>query len=381
MLPVVILGSGLAGITVARELRKLDQETPLAIVTADDGTFYSKPNLSNACTAGKSAAQLALTPAAQLAAQLGVEIVPHTPVSRVLPAQRVLETATGQLVYDRLVLAVGAHPIRLALAGDGAAEVLSVNNLSDYAGFREKLAGKQRVAILGAGLIGCEFANDLRSIGIAVEVFDLSPQPLGRLLPTQAAVFLRERLEAAGVRFHFETSLVAVDKHGAGYRLTDSQGAVHTADLVLSAVGLKPATELASAAGLTVNRGIVTDRQLRTSDPHIYSLGDCAEVQGLVLPFVLPIMQAARALAKTLAGAATEVVYPAMPVVVKTPACPTVVCPPPQGSQGAWREESSAVGVRALFEDGAGNLLGFALLGGDAVKEKTALAARLPAWL
>jgi len=381
MLPVVILGSGLAGITVARELRKLDQETPLTIVTADDGTFYSKPNLSNACNAGKSAAQLALTPAAQLAAQLRADIVPHTPVSRILPAPRVLETAAGQLAYDKLVLAVGAHPIRLALAGDGAAEVLSVNNLADYAGFREKLAGKQRVAILGAGLIGCEFANDLRAIGIAVDVFDLSPQPLGRLLPAQAAAFLRERLEAAGVRFHFETSLVTVDKHGAGYRLTDSRGAVHAADLVLSAVGLKPATELASAAGLTLNRGIVTDRQLRTSDPHIYSLGDCAEVQGLVLPFVLPIMQAARALAKTLAGVATDVVYPAMPVVVKTHACPTVVCPPPQGSQGAWREESSAAGVRALFEDGAGNLLGFALLGEQAVMEKAQLATRIPAWL
>jgi len=99
------------------------------------------------------------------------------------------------------------------------------------------------------------------------------------------------------------------------------------------------------------------------------------------LPFVLPIMQQARALAKTLTGTPTSVSYPAMPVVVKTPACPTVVCPPPAGAAGAWREEVlQATGVRAVFEDAEGNPLGFTLAG-DSVKDKQALAAQMPAWL
>ena len=92
---------------------------------------------------------------------------------------------------------------------------------------------------------------------------------------------------------------------------------------------LRPRTSLAHEAGLAVNRGIVTNRLLATSAPNVHALGDCAEVDGHTLPYVMPIMQQARALAATLAGTPTPVLYPAMPVIVKTPACPTVVCPPP----------------------------------------------------
>ena len=384
MKPVVILGSGLAGISAVRELRKLDTARPVVIVTLDDGGFYSKPSLSNALAAGKSAAQLALTPREGLAAQLKAEIRPHTRVTQLLPAERAIETDGGRIAYEKLVLALGAQPIRLPIEGDGAAAVLAVNNLADYAAFRAGLEGRQRVAILGAGLIGCEFANDLRVAGIEVDVFDLAPQPLGRLLPPQAAGFFRHKLEAAGVRFHFDTSIVRIDRTGDGFRLTDKQGGSHLADLVLSAVGLKPETALAQAAGLKVGRGIVVDRRLASAGfPHIFALGDCAEVGGaggLVLPFVLPIMAAARALAKTLAGTPTDVAYPAMPVVVKTPACPTAVCPPPAGAPGAWREEVTAEGVKALFEDAAGRPVGFALTG-SAAAERQALGASMPAWL
>ena len=377
---VVILGSGLAGISVARELRKLDKEVPLSIVTADDGGFYSKPSLSNALAAGKTAAQLVLTPREALAAQLKVEIRARTRVIRLLPNEHAIETDSGRIEYRRLVLALGAQPIRLPIAGSGAAEILSVNSLGDYAAFRSRLAGANQVAILGGGLIGCELANDLRLAGLAVNVFDLAPQALGRLLPAQAAEFFRARLDAAGVRFHFNTGIDRVDRTRDGMVLTDTQGKEFSADLVLSAVGLRPETELARVAGLKVNRGVVADMLLASSDSDVFAVGDCAEVQGLVLPFILPIMQQARALAKTLAGTPTAVSYPAMPVVVKTPACPAVVCPPPAGVAGAWREEADPGGVRALFQDAASKPLGFSLVG-EAVKDKQALAAQMPVTL
>lgn len=378
--PVVILGSGLAGISVLRELRKLDQALPVVVVTADDGAFYSKPSLSNALAAGKTAEQLGLSSAEQLAAQLNAEFHTATRVENIRADEHELVTDHGPVAYSRLVLAVGARPIRVPLDGDGATEVLSVNSLGDYARFRQQLEGVQRVAILGAGLIGCEFANDLAAAGIRATLFDRSPQPLGRLLPPRSAQFFRERLEAVGVSFHFDSTLSRVDRQGAALLLTDNRGLQTTADLVLSAIGLQPAVELAQAAGLAVNRGIVVDSRLATFNPDIYALGDCAEVQGLVLPFVLPIMQCARALARTLAGEAAAVAYPAMPVAVKTPACPTVVCPPPAGSAGEWQETLTATGARAVFRNAADEMLGFALLG-DALQEKQELAAQVPAWL
>ena len=112
----------------------------------------------------------------------------------------------------------------------------------------------------------------------------------------------------------------------------------------------------------------------------MFALGDCAEVEGLVLPFVMPIMQAARALAKTLAGTRTVVSYPAMPVVVKTPAHAVVVSPPRPGSEGQWDVTVSDQGARALLRDDQGRVVGFALTGA-AVAEKQALTKELPPWL
>ena len=380
MKSIVILGSGLAGINLAREFRKIDSESSLTVVTADDGNFYSKPMLSNGLTMKKSPAQLVLTQKDALATQIKADLRTHTQVLRILPGEHAVETSGGRIAYDKLVLALGAHPFRLPLQGDGAADVLSVNSLDDYTAYRQKLEGKQKIALLGAGLIGCEFANDLRGTGVEVDSFDVLPQALGRLLPPQTAAFFKKKHEEAGIRFHFNTSVARVDREGAGYRLSDDKGNSWSVDLVISAVGLKPAIELAQAAGLKVNRGICVNKLLATSDPDIHALGDCAEVEGLVLPFVMPIMQCVQALSKTLSGNPTEVRYPAMPVSVKAPFCATAVCPPPAGAQGEWHEEVTDTGVKALFQDAAGNALGFALVG-DKANDRVALAPKMPAWL
>jgi len=377
MSAIVIIGTGLAGYTTAREFRKLDAATPLHLISRDDGSFYSKPILSNALALKKTPAQIALNAAADMERQLAATVSTHSLVTAIDPAAHHIIVNDAAIAYTRLVLAVGADPIRLPLAGDAADDVLSVNDLSDYTRFRHVLDGKRRLVILGAGLIGCEFANDLRSAGIDVDVIDPAPQPLGRLLPPRAAVFLRAALEAAGVHFHFGTTAQSVARAATGITVALANGATIEADLVLSAIGLRPRVDLARDAGLTINRGILTNALLQTSAADVYALGDCAEVAGFNLPFVMPIMQAARALARTLHGTATPVNYPAMPVVVKTPACPTVVCPPPAGVEGQWQESVAADGVRALFHDTAGALRGFALVGA-ATKDKQALTKDIP---
>jgi rubredoxin---NAD+ reductase len=384
--PVVILGSGLAGYNVAREFRKLDTATPLVVISRDHAGFYSKPMLSNALAGKKTAATLVMKDAAKMAAELNAQVLNHTEVTGIDTAARQLTLGNGStLAYRDLVLALGADPIRLPLQGDAADTVLSVNDLDDFARFAEALdtakAGQpaQRVAILGAGLIGCEFANDLLHRQIEPTVLDLAERVLPRLLPAEASERLQAKLQAGGAQFRFGVGASAVNRSADGLQLTLTDGSTLSTDLVISAIGLKPRAQLASAAGLNVARGVVVNRQLATSAPHVHAVGDCAEVEGTLLPYVMPIMQQARALAATLAGNPTPVAYPAMPVVVKTPAWPTVVCPPAANAQGEWQVTADDEQIVARFVAGD-QLLGFALQG-KAVAQRQALAQQVPAVL
>lgn len=376
--PIIIVGTGLAGYNLAKEYRKLNQERPLMLLTADDGRNYSKPMLSTGFTKQKSADELAQADAATMAQQLKAEIKTFVQVSAIDTAARTLTLNNGEtLTYGELVLAWGADVFRPPLAGDGVDQVYSINDLLDYDRFRKAVEGKQNVVIIGGGLIGCEFANDLRNGGFKVDVVEPLGRPLPTLLPEPASAAVREALEELGVVFHFGPHVKAVEQQGAGLSVVLSDDSRVAADIVISAIGLRPRIQVAKDAGIAVNRGIQVDRFLKTSAPHVYALGDCSEVEGNVMLYVLPLMTGARALAKTLAGEATAVSYPPMPVAIKTPVCPVVVAPIPPGTAGEWHIQADGRNVNAQFKDASGTLRGFALTG-DATNDKNALAKLLP---
>ncbi len=375
--PVVIIGTGLAGYNLAREFRKLDPQTPLLLITADDGRSYSKPLLSTGFAANKDADSLGMATAGAMAEQLNAEIRTHTRVTRLDPTHRRVWIGNEPVPYRDLVLAWGAQTIRVPVAGDAADAVYPINDLHDYGRFRAAAAGRRRVLILGAGLIGCEFANDLLQGGHEVDLVAPSEQVMPGLLPLQAAEAVKRGLEGIGARFHLGATLERLQRSTDGLQATLSDGSQRACDLVVSAVGLRPRTELAAEAGLEVKRGIVVDRLLKTSAEHVYALGDCAEVEGLSLLYVMPLMAGARALAKTLFGNPTFVSYGPMPVTVKTPACPVVVSMPAAGSAGSWSVEARGNDVKALYLGACGELLGYALTGA-AVQERLALNKQLP---
>ena len=248
--PIVIIGTGLAGYSTARELRKLDKETPLVVISADDGQFYSKPMISNALASSKTAQTLPINSAVQMAKQVNATVRTRTRVSAIDPAAHQVTIGTESVGYAKLVLAAGADQIRLELAGDGADQVLSVNDLIDYARFRAAIEGAKNIVILGAGLIGCEFANDLAGAGFEVDILDIAPQPLGRLLTPAGGAIMQRKLAAAGIRWHLNTSAASVERAGQKLRVTLTNGEQLSADAVLSAIGLRPRTGLAQAAGL-----------------------------------------------------------------------------------------------------------------------------------
>lgn len=378
--PLVIIGTGLAGYNLAREWRKLDAETPLLLITADDGRSYSKPMLSTGFSKDKDADGLAMAEPGAMAEQLKARILTHTRVTGIDPGHKRIWIGEEQVEYRDLVLAWGAETIRVPVQGDALDAIFPINDLEDYARFRAAAAGKRRVLLLGAGLIGCEFANDLSAGGYQVDVVAPCEQVMPGLLHPAAAAAVQAGLQGLGVRFHLGPVLNRLERAGESLEAHLSDGQVIPCDLVVSAVGLRPRIDLATESGLEVNRGVVVNRELRTSHANIYALGDCAEVDGLNLLYVMPLMSCARALAQTLAGKPTAVSYGPMPVTVKTPVCPLVVSPPPRGSDGQWRVEGSGADLKVLCRDTAGRLLGYALTGA-AVSEKLSLNKELPALL
>jgi len=376
MKPILIVGAGLAGYTVARELRKLDKAIPIVIVTADSGGFYSKPMLSNAFAQGKTAAQLASQDAGKMAQQLDATILANTQVHAIDSVGKSIDTGHGPLDYDRLVLAVGASPIRLKLAGDAANSVMSVNHLAHYQALRDRLdsrSGPSRIAILGAGLIGCEFADDLAGAGHRVTLIDPQAQPLAAIAPHDVGSALAEALVRRGVTLRLGVSAVEINHVRGEFDLSLGNGDIVAADLVLSAVGLRPDLQLATQAGLATERGIVVDAFGQTSAPDIYALGDCAQYglddgTSTTLPYIAPLMSAARAIAQTLAGTPTKIDLKAAPVIVKTPSCPIALVPAPLHAReaGTWHGTKEGSVVLTRFYDQDGVMRGFAVTQQDA---------------
>lgn len=374
---LTIIGSGHAGVTLARELRKLAPEQPIRVLSRDDGHYYYKPDLSKAIALGKDADGLIKNTAGDLAAQIGIELLAHVQVRRIDTAAHRIELDDGRTFdYGRLVIATGASPIRVPMSGDAVDTVLTVNDRDDYARFRARLAPGARVLIVGAGLIGCEFANDLAANGYGVDVVDIAAWPLNRLLPEPQGRALEQGLGALGVRWHLGTGVASLDHRDGAIEAVLGDGSRVQADVVLSAVGLRPNVELAREAGIRCGVGIVVDDYLRTDVEDVYAIGDCIEIAGRLLPYILPIAHGARALAATLAGTPTKAKFPAMPVMVKTPVYPVLVNPPPP-VEGTWEVGGEGVNYEAIYRDAEGRPVGFALTGA-ATSKRGAFAQLMP---
>lgn len=373
--PIVIIGSGLAGYSLAKEFRKLDQNQSLVMITQDNGDYYSKPMLSNAFAKSKTAEQLAMSSAESMSEQLQMTVRASTTVTAIDPANQQIHIGDEVLQYEKLVLARGAHVFQPNLQGDAVDQIISVNSLQDYAKFREAITDKKKLLIMGGGLIGCEFANDLTHAGFEVTVVDVLDTPLQQLLPREVGLNLQQALANIGVTWQLGSKAVAVNHQDDGYVVEFDNGSKIATDLVLSAIGLRPSKHLAQEAGLATNAGIVVDRYLQTSDANIFSLGDCAEVEGHLLRYTMPLFACAKALAKTLAGERTAVSYPAMPVTIKTSDFPLVVLSPDRKIEGQW--QFSDDGNTALFYDAQNTLRGF-VLAREATKQRMQYTKQVP---
>ncbi|HEV7817186.1 MAG TPA: FAD-dependent oxidoreductase [Janthinobacterium sp.] len=341
---VVIVGGGLAGWAAAEALRALAPELAITLISACSGDRYHKPELSVALSRGVLPEGLVRESADSAARRLGIRLMTDTVMTGLSPALRQLRTTRGSLRYTHLVLAQGARPALPAALP--AALCWRINDLAGWSGVRLQLSGaKKHIAIIGAGMVGCELAEDFAHAGHRVTLLDMQAQPMAALLPALAASRLRANLEQLGVRFVGPVQVSGVRAHEGGKRIALGGAEPIDADEVIAATGLVTDRRVAGGAGLAFERGIVVDpATLRTSDEHIYALGDCISIAGAPCRFIEPIARQAGALAHAICGQPHPGYVHSQPVIrLKTRTLPIVLRGAPS-AEGEWRviEQSAA---------------------------------------
>ncbi|HCT9407734.1 TPA: NADH:flavorubredoxin reductase NorW [Raoultella ornithinolytica] len=371
---IVIIGSGFAARQLVKNIRKQDTHIPLTLIAADSMDEYNKPDLSHVVSRGHRADDLTLQTAGEFAEQYHLRLFPYTWVSDLDAAAKVVKSQDREWRYDKLVLATGAAPFIPPVPGHEL--MLTLNSQREYGAAQSQLHDAQRVLIVGGGLIGCELAMDFCRAGKAVTVVDNSASVLSALMPPEVSSRLQHRLTDMGVHLMLKTQLEGLEQTADGIRVSlDRQRSV-TVDAVVAAAGLRPETALARHAGLMIRRGVVVNSRLQTSDPAIYALGDCAEINGSVLPFLQPILLSAMCLAKNLLSQANELTLPPMLVKVKTPDLPLHLAGETQRDDLTWNLVAAKEGVVAKGVDAANQLRAF-VVSEDRMKEAFALLKQL----
>jgi nitrite reductase (NADH) large subunit len=300
--PLVIVGNGMAAARLCEELtQRACGRYAIAVVGEEPRLAYNRVLLSSLLADEISAAEVELKPA-RWWRDRGVTLIYGRPAAAIDPTIRRVRLVDGATIpCSKLVIATGSRPIRLPLPGMDLPGVKAFRDLADVAELRRAAAGA-RAVVIGGGLLGLEAAYGLAKGGAAVTLVHLMDRLMERQLDARAALMLRRELEARGVEVLLgaETKRVEGLRRAEGVTLVD--GRTIPANLVVVAVGVRPNAEIARTAGLNVNRGIVVDDRLETSQRDIYAIGECAEHKGQCYGLVEPAYDHARALAQSLSG-------------------------------------------------------------------------------
>lgn len=325
---IVIIGAGLAGWHVVDAIRAKDKDIPITLITADNGDRYHKPMLTMAISQQKNASDLVRATGSDAAEAANIHLLANTQVTDIDPDSQTLQlisalrsdpvyTNYATISYDKLVLAMGAHPIFPKSLPEDL--VWHVNHIERFGQLQEKLAaGSQRIAIVGAGMVGTEIAEDLLKAGHEVTLIDLNDAPLSQMLPAKATARIAKAVQSQGIHFLGGYQVSDVTRNNNG-KLQVSYEPVADAindtaaqspeplivDHVIASTGLTVDDKLPTAAGVEFNRrtGIVVDATtLRTHASNVYAIGDCMSINGVACRYVAPLRAQAATIADDILG-------------------------------------------------------------------------------
>lgn len=372
---IVIIGSGFAARQLVKFIRQQDRNVAIRVIADDSCDEYNKPELSHVFSMGYRADALTRQTAAAWAESQNIMLHPFTRVSGIDRAAHLVQTSAGDFSYGKLVLATGASATVPAVKG--SEWIFTLNSQQEYRKCEAELINAERVLVIGGGLAGTELAMDFNRAGKQVTVIDRSATLLPALLSPEISGRLQNCLARSGVRLLFQAEISELARDRGALEVRFSNGEKGRFDAAVCAIGLSPNVALAQQAGIKVRRGIVVDDALATSAPDIYALGDCAEIQGRLMPYLQPAMLAAMTLGKNLTGSAAKLTLPAMLVKVKTPDMPLHLAGDPANPSYQWQMSFSPTGLIARGYDESGLLRAF-VVSEDHMKMAFSLLKEMP---
>lgn len=356
--PIVIIGSGFAAYHLVKTIRRLDVQIPIQVFTAHDGAEYNKPDLSHVFSRQQTAQDLVIQSGDAFAQEHNIELFCETRVDKVDTQAQQIVANGRRYPYSKLVFATGAKTFVPPMNGNASDDVMTLNSLQEYQSSQRQIGQAKRVLVIGGGLIGVEMAMDLAQAGKAVTVVEPNSRLLANLIPDFVALPLENQLKQQEIQLLLDQQVLQVNKQTEGLEVTLNSEQRLEVDAIISAAGIRPNSALAQAAGITVNRGIAVDNQLQTSVEHVFALGDCAEIEGRMMPYLQPIILSANVLAKQLLSQPAQLVLSPMMVKVKTPSYPIQLAG--NVTQVAnWSVQISQEGIVAKAKNEQQQLIGF----------------------
>ncbi|HKR95001.1 MAG TPA: FAD-dependent oxidoreductase, partial [Candidatus Angelobacter sp.] len=270
---VVIVGGGAAGLAAAEMLRREGYEGRVTIISADESGPVDRPNLSKDFLAGTASEDWIPLRPPDFYTSNKIDLVLNSKVASIdVPGKRVVLGNGKAYEYGALLLATGADPVKLPIAGASDSQIYYLRTYADSRAIIARAASAKQVVVVGASFIGLEVAASLRARGIAVNVVSQEQQPLERVMGADVGKFIRGLHESHGVVFHLGATVSRVD----GNKVTLSTGATLNADFIVLGVGVRPSLKLAEKAGLAIDRGVVVNEYMETNSPGIFAAGDIA---------------------------------------------------------------------------------------------------------
>jgi len=304
---LVVIGNGMAGMRTVEEMLRLEGRDRFRITVfgAEPHVNYNRIMLSSVLAGDKSVDDIVIN-SHEWYRENDITLLTGDPVARIDREARTVTSANGVTVsYDRLLIATGSRPLAPPIPGLGLPGVCAFRNIADVDKMLESARTQKRAVVIGGGLLGLEAAWGLKQRGMSVAVVHLMPTLMERQLDAAAGQLLQRDLDRRGIAFFTEglTESVTGSTRAEGVQLAD--GRFIPADLVVLAIGIQPNIDLARAAEIEVNRGIVVGDDMRTSDLDIFAVGECVEHRGQVFGLVAPIWDQAKVCASRLAGGKT----------------------------------------------------------------------------